>query len=184
VASRFAQQNGFGPSFFWRGFWGWHKAQQSLTPAIIDWLDGLIGPGGLLLVVLLLVVSYLLGSFVSVLWVRLEKVNTSEQNIQKPNKRTMAGTITEETKREGQRKVRRHAAAHRNQQRERANISRVGSYLTHGPSNVRCMQRSIPTLGSYLTHGPSNVRCMQRSIPTLGYRSTLAISTHLCQIIN
>jgi hypothetical protein len=39
-----------------------HKAQQSLTPAIIDLLDGLIGPGGLLLVVLLLLVSYLLGS--------------------------------------------------------------------------------------------------------------------------
>jgi hypothetical protein len=27
------------------------KAQQSLTPALLDWLDGLIGPSGLLLLI-------------------------------------------------------------------------------------------------------------------------------------
>jgi hypothetical protein len=31
--------------------WGWYKAQQSLTP-VVDWLDSLIGPSELLLVVL------------------------------------------------------------------------------------------------------------------------------------
>jgi hypothetical protein len=41
-------------------------AQQSVTPAA-DWLDGLIGPGGLLLVVL-----PLLQSEFPVLWVRTE----------------------------------------------------------------------------------------------------------------
>ncbi len=35
---------------FSTGSWGWKKAQQSLTPAV-DWLNDLIGPGGLLLVV-------------------------------------------------------------------------------------------------------------------------------------
>jgi hypothetical protein len=35
---------------FCSGCWGWKKAQQSLTPAA-DWLDCLIGPGGLLVVV-------------------------------------------------------------------------------------------------------------------------------------
>ncbi len=43
----------------------------------------------------------------------------------------------------------------------------------------------VPLLvGSYLTPGPFNATCMQRSIPILGYHSTLAISTHVCQIIN
>jgi hypothetical protein len=35
---------------FWSGCQGWQQAQQSLTPAV-DWLDGLIGPGGLLILV-------------------------------------------------------------------------------------------------------------------------------------
>jgi hypothetical protein len=35
---------------FSRGYWGWQKAQESLTPAV-DWLDSFIGPGGLLSVV-------------------------------------------------------------------------------------------------------------------------------------
>jgi hypothetical protein len=51
---------------FYTGCWGWQKAQQSLTPAV-DWLDGLIGPGGLLLIVSHVAVP------VSVLWVRSGK---------------------------------------------------------------------------------------------------------------
>jgi hypothetical protein len=43
---------------FCTGCWGWQKAQQSLKPAV-NWWDSLIGPGGLLLVV---VVSHLLQS--------------------------------------------------------------------------------------------------------------------------
>jgi hypothetical protein len=46
-------------------WWGLPKAQQSLTPSV-DWLDGLIGPGGLLWVV-----SHLLPVAVSALWVKL-----------------------------------------------------------------------------------------------------------------
>jgi hypothetical protein len=41
-----AQQNGFGPAFLLRML----RLEQSLTPAV-DWLDCLIYPGGLLLVV-------------------------------------------------------------------------------------------------------------------------------------
>jgi len=45
-------QNCFGPAFLNKivGYRGWQKAQQSLTFAIIDWLDNLIGPGEVLLV--------------------------------------------------------------------------------------------------------------------------------------
>jgi hypothetical protein len=35
---------------FSTGCWGWKKAQHSLTPAV-NWLDSLIDPGGLLLVI-------------------------------------------------------------------------------------------------------------------------------------
>jgi hypothetical protein len=51
----------------------------------------------------------------------------------------MAKTITRETKREGQRKAKRWIA-HKNWNKERANLLMVGSYLTHNPSNVTCMQ--------------------------------------------
>jgi hypothetical protein len=51
-----AQQNSFWPSIFAQFAEAVKKAQQSLTPAV-DWLDSLIGPVGLLLVV-----SYLLQS--------------------------------------------------------------------------------------------------------------------------
>jgi hypothetical protein len=47
--------------------WGWCEAQQSLTPAV-DWLDSLIGPRGLVLVV-----SHVFAVPVLVLWVELEK---------------------------------------------------------------------------------------------------------------
>jgi hypothetical protein len=51
----------------------------------------------------------------------------------------MAGTITGETKRVGQRKFKRQPAC-RNQKRERKLVPLVvGSYLTHGPYNVRFM---------------------------------------------
>jgi hypothetical protein len=50
-----AQQNGFGPAFLhsslrWKAQESLACTQQSLTPAV-DWLDSLIGPGGLLSVV-------------------------------------------------------------------------------------------------------------------------------------
>jgi hypothetical protein len=38
------------PQHFCTWWWWWQKAQQSLTP-IVDWLDCLIGPDGLLFVV-------------------------------------------------------------------------------------------------------------------------------------
>jgi hypothetical protein len=41
---RFGLAKWFWPSFFHRK--GWENAQHSLTP-VVDWLDGLIGPGGL-----------------------------------------------------------------------------------------------------------------------------------------
>jgi hypothetical protein len=45
-------QSGCGPAFLNKivGYRGWQKAQQSLTFAIIDWLDNWIGPGEVLLV--------------------------------------------------------------------------------------------------------------------------------------
>ncbi len=46
--------------------WGWYEAQQSLTP-VVDWVDSLIVPGGLLLVV-----SHLFAAAVCVLCVGLE----------------------------------------------------------------------------------------------------------------
>jgi hypothetical protein len=36
--------------YFWSGCQGWQQTQQSLTPAV-DWQDGLIGSGGLLILV-------------------------------------------------------------------------------------------------------------------------------------
>jgi hypothetical protein len=52
----------------------------------------------------------------------------------------MAETITRETKREGQKKVKRYTT-HRNQKKRRELIPFVvGNYLTHGPSTVACMQ--------------------------------------------
>jgi hypothetical protein len=51
----------------------------------------------------------------------------------------MAKTITRETKREGQRKVKRHVAC-RNQKNGRDLVLLVvGSYPTHGPFNITCM---------------------------------------------
>ncbi len=46
--------------------WGWYEAQQSLT-SVVDWLDSVIGSGGLLLVV-----SHLFAVAVLVLCVGLE----------------------------------------------------------------------------------------------------------------
>jgi hypothetical protein len=52
----------------------------------------------------------------------------------------MAGTIIGETKREGQRKARRRIAC-KNQKKGRELASLVvGSYFTHNPSHVICMQ--------------------------------------------
>jgi predicted ATP-grasp superfamily ATP-dependent carboligase len=45
------QINGFGPAFLHTHAEGWQNAKQSLTPELVDWLDGLIGLGGFLLVV-------------------------------------------------------------------------------------------------------------------------------------
>ncbi len=46
-----AQQNSFGPAFFAEDTGAAKgRTHQTLTPAV-DWLDNLIGPGGLLLVV-------------------------------------------------------------------------------------------------------------------------------------
>jgi hypothetical protein len=46
-----AQQNGFGPAFLHRTLRTVKGTQQSLTPAAVDWLDSLIGPVRLLLLV-------------------------------------------------------------------------------------------------------------------------------------
>jgi len=43
------EQNDFNPTFLLM-MMSYQKAQQSLTP-IVDWLNGLIGPNGLLLIV-------------------------------------------------------------------------------------------------------------------------------------
>jgi hypothetical protein len=48
----------------------------------------------------------------------------------------MAGTITKETKREGQGKTKK-CTTRKNQKREELVPFMVGSYLTHGPSNVK-----------------------------------------------
>jgi hypothetical protein len=72
--ARLAQQNGFGPEFlhsFLRLVKGTAKPK--------DWLDSLIGPGGLLLVV-----SHLFAVPVLVLWLGLEKsklLNLDVRNI-------------------------------------------------------------------------------------------------------
>jgi hypothetical protein len=59
---------------------------------------------------------------------------------QKSNKRLMARTITRRQKSEGQRKAKRRTAP-RNQRKERELVPlEVGSYLTHGLSNVVYMQ--------------------------------------------
>jgi hypothetical protein len=51
----------------------------------------------------------------------------------------MAGTITRETKREGQRKAKKQTA-HENQKKGKIVLVVVGSYLTHGHSNVTYTQ--------------------------------------------
>jgi hypothetical protein len=43
-----AEQNGFGPAFLHRML---RVAKGTVKAPVVDWLDGLIGPGGLLLVV-------------------------------------------------------------------------------------------------------------------------------------
>jgi hypothetical protein len=53
------------------------------------------------------------------------------------------------TKREGQRKAKKTQSLQENKRKKKGRELVplvVGSYLTHGPSNVTCMQRSIPTL--------------------------------------
>jgi len=50
----------------------------------------------------------------------------------------MVGTIIGETKREGQRKVKR-CTTHKNPKKKLVPLV-VGSYFTHSPSNVACMQ--------------------------------------------
>ncbi len=60
------KKNGFGPAF-WHSLLRLEKAQPRLTPAV-DWLNDLIGPGGLLVVV-----SHLFAVPVLVLRVGLEK---------------------------------------------------------------------------------------------------------------
>jgi hypothetical protein len=53
----------------------------------------------------------------------------------------MAGTITWETKKEGQRKTKRHTAYKNTKKRERVSPSRGGKKPFHPrPSNVACMQ--------------------------------------------
>ncbi len=52
----------------------------------------------------------------------------------------MVKTIIGETKREGQKEAKKHTT-HKNQRKGRKLILFVvGSYLTHSPSNVACMQ--------------------------------------------
>jgi RNA recognition motif-containing protein len=55
---------------------------------------------------------------------------------QKSNKRSMAGTITKETKKEGQRM---HNPQEPKKRRKQVPLM-VGNYFTHSPSNVTCMQ--------------------------------------------
>jgi hypothetical protein len=52
----------------------------------------------------------------------------------------MTGTIKEETKREGQRKAKRHTTCKNQEKGKKLVPFVVGSNLTHGPSNVACMQ--------------------------------------------
>jgi hypothetical protein len=67
---------------------------------------------------------------------------------QKTNKRLMAGTITRETKREGQKKAKRQTTR-KNQKKGRKLIPFVvGSYFTHSPSNVAsCKSRNLIIMG-------------------------------------
>jgi hypothetical protein len=73
----------------------------------------------------------------------------------------MAGTITGETKREGQRKARRRTACKNKKKRKGRELASlaVRSYFIHGRSNVICMQivmgsleeqASLPTQSSFL----------------------------------
>jgi hypothetical protein len=68
-----------------------------------------------------------------------EKESQCSLHKQKSNKRTMAKTITRETKREGQKKAKR-CIAHMNQKNGEIVPFVVGNYLTHIPSNVTYMQ--------------------------------------------
>jgi hypothetical protein len=53
----------------------------------------------------------------------------------------MGPPIARETKREGQRKAKRHTARRKTERKGRELVPIVvGSYLTHGPSNVTCIQ--------------------------------------------
>jgi hypothetical protein len=59
---------------------------------------------------------------------------------QKSNKRLMAETITGEIKSGGQRRAKRLTACRIHKEgRELASLA-IGSYLTHGPFNIACMQ--------------------------------------------
>jgi hypothetical protein len=48
----------------------------------------------------------------------------------------MVGTITGKTKRESQRKVKRHSLAGTKKKRRELVLLVIESYLTHGPSNI------------------------------------------------
>ncbi len=52
----------------------------------------------------------------------------------------MVGTITRETKREDQRKVKRRPTHNNKKKRKELVPFMVGSYFIHNPSNVTCMQ--------------------------------------------
>jgi hypothetical protein len=56
------------------------------------------------------------------------------------NKRLMIGTITRETKREGQRKAKRNTTCMNPKKGKEPVPLMVRSYFTHSPSNVPCMQ--------------------------------------------
>jgi hypothetical protein len=67
--------------------------------------------------------------------------NIKREMRQKSNKRLMSKTIIGETKREGQRKAKKHIACKKPKKKmEKLIPFVVGSYFTHGPSNVACMQ--------------------------------------------
>jgi hypothetical protein len=70
----------------------------------------------------------------------------------KLNKRLMIGTITRETKREGQRKAKRWKACWNQKKGRKLVPLLVRSYFTHNPFNVACMQISNGRFGTCITH--------------------------------
>jgi hypothetical protein len=102
---------------------------------------------------------------------------------EKMNKRSMAGTIARETKREGQRKVTRRTT-YRNKKRKKLVPLMVGSYFTCSPSNFACMQivisNNIGRSRTSITHQHnllfSNFACMQIMISNTYGRSRRGIT--------